>query len=668
MGLADSEDGGVTINVVGPGTAAALATSQGNSTGGLQVGDDLIRINKESVSNVAEYDKVLAQTEPGDEVTLTVRREGKERTFTTTLQHKPLEVLRPEQGSKEGDKQHALSYLLTAAQINSKSIRYGDEEIKKLPSLLNENWEVHSVAGDAATVEFKFTLGTADLKKAKIDGALEIIKRYRLVKASDSVAEDGQNKDALAADAYHLEFEIEVKNLHTERVEFAYALNGPTGLPLEGWWYAHKVHPSKMFAGAGVRDVVCREFGGKHLLVTNPSVTSKAKKSPENPETVVFDGERPQLQYIAVDAQYFVSGLVADVDPQAPADPEIASEYTFASLTVSPVAEIDAERANKTDITFQLKSPVHDIQPNESYKQKFLIFAGPKYPEILEHYGLGESISYGWFPMVAKPLQWILHSFYKGFSAIGLPSYGLAIILLTVLVRGCMYPIGRQQARNAQKMQLLAPEMKRINELYKNDMEKRAAAQRELFQKNNYNPAIGCLPVFLQMPIFIGLYRALSTDILLRDAPLIPGLSWCSNLAGPDQLWYWEPYIPGFFAAETGFLGPYLNVLPLISVALMIVQQKMFTPPPTDEQQEMTMKMMKYMMVFIGFMFFKVPSGLCLYFITSSLWGVAERKLLPKPTTQAAKQEQVEEAKRKEVVEQREARKQSRKKNRKKSK
>jgi YidC/Oxa1 family membrane protein insertase len=137
--------------------------------------------------------------------------------------------------------------------------------------------------------------------------------------------------------------------------------------------------------------------------------------------------------------------------------------------------------------------------------------------------------------------------------------------------------------------------------------------------------------MFLQLPIFLGLYRSISVDIELRQAALIPGLDWCSNLAGPDMLWYWKGIMPNFLVSETGMLGPYLNVLPLITVALFLVHQKLFTPPATDEQTAMQLKMMKYMTLFMGFMFFKVASGLCLYFIASSLWGIAERKLIPKP-------------------------------------
>jgi YidC/Oxa1 family membrane protein insertase len=200
-----------------------------------------------------------------------------------------------------------------------------------------------------------------------------------------------------------------------------------------------------------------------------------------------------------------------------------------------------------------------------------------------------------------------------------------------VLVRGAMFPIGRKAARNAQMMQELAPEIKKIKEKYKNDLEKQGQAQRELWKKHNFNPLGGCWLMFLQLPIFIGLYRCLSVDIELRQAALIPGVQWCSNLAGPDMAWYWKGILPGFLASETGWLGPYLNIFPIITIVLFIVQQKMFTPPATDEQTRMQQNMMQYMMIFMGVLFFKVPAGLCVYFIASSLWGIGERKLLPPP-------------------------------------
>jgi YidC/Oxa1 family membrane protein insertase len=186
-------------------------------------------------------------------------------------------------------------------------------------------------------------------------------------------------------------------------------------------------------------------------------------------------------------------------------------------------------------------------------------------------------------------------------------------------------------------MQLLQPEMKRINEKFKNEPEKKMRAQQQLYREHNFNPLGGCLLAFVQLPIFVGLYRSLSVDVELRQAPLFTeAIRWASNLAAPDMLWDWTGMMPHFITHGTGFfaLGPYLNILPLVTVALFIWQQKMFMPPPADEQAALQQKMMQYMMIFMGILFYKVASGLCVYFIASSLWGIAERKLLPKTAAQ----------------------------------
>jgi YidC/Oxa1 family membrane protein insertase len=231
----------------------------------------------------------------------------------------------------------------------------------------------------------------------------------------------------------------------------------------------------------------------------------------------------------------------------------------------------------------------------------------------------------------------ILHTLY---SFVG--NYGLAIILLTVLVRGLMFPISFKQTQNMARLQARMkavkndPEFNRINERYKNDMQARSQAMQQLHKKHGINPMdqlAGCLPVFLQLPVFIGLYRALAVDVELRQSPLFgPAIRWCSNLAAPDMLWNWSAIMPDFITSGQGFfgLGPYLNILPLVTVSLFLVTQKMAMSPPTNEQEVMQQKMMKYMTLFMGLLFYKVASGLCLYFIVSSLWGIAERKLLRK--------------------------------------
>jgi YidC/Oxa1 family membrane protein insertase len=220
------------------------------------------------------------------------------------------------------------------------------------------------------------------------------------------------------------------------------------------------------------------------------------------------------------------------------------------------------------------------------------------------------------------------------------PNYGVCIILLTVLVRGLMHPISRRQARTSIKMQALMPEIKKLQEKHKDDRQTLAMAQMELWRKHGVNPMGSCWVVLLQMPIFMGLYYALQESIHFRFAEFL----WIKNLAAPDMLIWWTEGIPfisrpqdqsaGLFSFL--YLGPYFNLLPVIAVTFMIVQQKYLMPPPTDEQQAMQHKMMKYMMIFMGLMFYKVAAGLCIYFIVSSVWGLAERKLLPKAKPAAA--------------------------------
>jgi YidC/Oxa1 family membrane protein insertase len=224
----------------------------------------------------------------------------------------------------------------------------------------------------------------------------------------------------------------------------------------------------------------------------------------------------------------------------------------------------------------------------------------------------------------------LLHVFY---GIVG--NYGIAIIMLTVLVRGCMFPVSRGQAKSMAKLQLLRPEMDKIKEKYKGDQQKQAQAMQQLYRKHKVNPLGGCLPALIQLPVFIGLYRGLAVDVELRGSPLFSeNIRWCSNLAAPDMLYDWSGFMPSFVTSGEGMLslGPYLNVLPLVTIVLFLVQQKMFMPEPTNEQAALQQKIMKYMMVFMGILFYKVPSGLCLYFIASSLWGIAERKLIPPPT------------------------------------
>lgn len=309
------------------------------------------------------------------------------------------------------------------------------------------------------------------------------------------------------------------------------------------------------------------------------------------------------------------------------------------------------------DIVVRVNSKVLELSPGESVTHKYLLYHGPNKvrllsqmtdsppSDLMERYAIDLQLAtltdYASPGVVGRISQTIgltrlliaitglMHGLINILHHI-VPIYGLTIVLLTIVVRGLMFPISRRQALLSIRMQELGPEMKKLQEKYKNDPQGRSQAQMELYRKHKVNPFGMCLPLLLQMPIFLGLYYALQESVHLRLASFL----WIQNLAAPDMTVFWTESIPIISDPDSHgsilYLGPFLNILPIVAVSLMVVHQKLFTPPPTDEQQEATQRMMKYMMIFMGIMFYKVAAGLCIYFIASSLWGLAERQLLPK--------------------------------------
>lgn len=594
--------GGAIVRVVGAGTPAALA--------GLQLDDVITAIADRPVASAGELVEVMRETEPHREIAITVLRGGAKQTLTARLIRRPLEVMRPESDSQPVElvrpgNHDPLSFLMTLSQVDDQVLEGERPELAGV-KLYTANWEVADASQSSVTFR-------ASIPKLGLD----VFKTYRLEQVPlDELA----NPDY---PAYHLWVDVQLENVGGQARRVGYQLDGPTGLPIEGWWYANKVSQGSMFSAAGLRDVITHFEGGRTTQITPSELVDPNFKAqwPDVP-----------LNYIAVDAQYFAAALI----PQN----ERPTDTLFSSVKATRVGAVPPDRANLKllNVSFQLRSNTIELAPRQKTDpQRFQVFAGPKRPGLLAHYeapgttaSLSELVYYGWFGFVARPMLAVLHAFYR---VVG--NYGIAIIMLTVLVRGCMFPLSRKQALGAQKMQQLQPEMKRINEKYKNDPQKKTKATQDLFREHNYNPVGGCLLMFVQLPIFVGLYRSLMVDVELRQAPLISeSIRWASNMAAPDMLWDWSGIMPDFISHGTGFfgLGPYLNVLPIITVALFIWQQKMFMPPPADEQAALQQKMMQYMTIFMCIMFYKVASGLCLYFIASSIWGIAERKLLPKTT------------------------------------
>jgi YidC/Oxa1 family membrane protein insertase len=633
LSLSDSPGAtGAIVNAVAPGSPAAAAKLDDPSlAAGLKPGDVITNIGKLTVTGLSDFEGYFNRhVRPSQQVSVTVQRPGiaKPIEFTAMLARRPLAVVRPENHQYKTDAGELiqltydpLSLLLTLESVGSGSVRQGAKEIGGLPSLLGSNWNLDASGEDFA--QFSYTLDDAAMQAVGRKGGLKIVKKYTLAKIPNDAPKAKESK------SYHLTLRVEIHNLGSEQEVVSYRLGGPTGLPLEGWWYSNKLHPV-MFRGAGARDIVHKQSGGGHKLLGNPMIVSESKARIKNSEPAILQllegDDAAGLDYIGVDSQFFASAI----KPQPGPDGQPLKFRRAEALPVQDVMVIPKTSLKTTDVSVQLVSEKARIDANKDpLVHEYEVFFGPKDPDVLQQYGLGAWIELGWrvFAFPSLMLQKVLNLLH-GLTG----NFGIAIILLTVIVRSCMVPLSLRQAKSAALMQQLAPEIQKVKDKYPDDALKQHAEVQALYKQHNFNPFGGCLLVFIQLPVFIGLYRCLSVDIDLRDAPLFPGWEWASNLAGPDKLFYWRDWTWDIISDQAnGYLGPYFNVFPLITVTLFLIQQKLFTPPATDEQTKMQQQMMTMMTVFMGIMFYKVPAGLCLYFITSSLWGICERKLLPKP-------------------------------------
>jgi YidC/Oxa1 family membrane protein insertase len=416
-----------------------------------------------------------------------------------------------------------------------------------------------------------------------------------------------------------LELELRFESPDRERT-FSYNLLGPHGIPIEGEWYT-----------STFREVFFGTYNNGTIKVDAHTAYEIAKEPDKPKESTTLP-----LRFTGIENQYFAS-LMAPY-PAPTSDSERLDHETKAI-----VFQQDPNALQKADVGVRMTSKSFKAGPNQPQIHTYRIFAGPKTEDALNPYGAAalayRKSSYipGAFYVGRYAITPTLSFMYQltrwiaGFFGSDRGNWGVAILLLTLLVKLMMFPLGRKQALMAQRSQELQPYLKQIQEKYKDDKEKQTKETFALYKKHGVNPVSGCIPALIQLPIFVGLWQALNTTVALRHASFL----WINDLAAPDMLFR--------FPVDVMFLGHWFNLLPFVVVGIMLFQTKLFSPPPTTPEAEMQQKMMKYMMVFMAFMFYKVPSGLGIYLITSSLWSIGERLLLPKITHAAAEKKVDEE-------------------------
>ncbi|MFC0206098.1 membrane protein insertase YidC [Novosphingobium soli] len=259
------------------------------------------------------------------------------------------------------------------------------------------------------------------------------------------------------------------------------------------------------------------------------------------------------------------------------------------------------------------------VQPRQRLSVTTKLFAGAKEHTVLDAYeaqgiaNFGLAIDWGWFRWFEKPIFWLLTALFDLVK-----NFGVAIILLTLIVRGMMFPIAQRQFASMAAMRAIQPKMKAIQERYKDDKQKQQQEIMALYKQEKVNPLAGCLPMFLQIPVFFALYKTLILAIEMRHQPFV---LWIKDLSAPDPLHILNlfgllPFEPPAFLA--------IGLLALLLGVTMFLQFKL-NPAQMDPAQQQVFMIMPWFMMFVMAPF---ASGLLVYWITSNILTIAQQKFL----------------------------------------
>ncbi|MCU0668892.1 MAG: membrane protein insertase YidC [Myxococcota bacterium] len=375
------------------------------------------------------------------------------------------------------------------------------------------------------------------------------------------------------------------------RLEVANAGGGASVAPAFGVVLPVRAHP-----GADFRDLtisVLSQGSVERELLAGFGQPGFFSRQPELERR--FQGD---VEWAAGHSHYFLTAVMPDVPRDA-----LATSFAFRP----------GEEAQVT-----VSQPPAAILPGTSLTREYALFFGPKEPDLLGAVGaqLDRSIDLGWswIAPLTRGFIWLLKACYSI-----VPNFGVAIIILTVLVRLVTAPLAAKQMKSMKRMSELQPKLKELQDKHKDDKQAQSQEMMKLYREAGVNPLGGCFPILLQFPVFIGLYYALQSSIDLRQAPF---MLWIDDLSRPETLFT----IPG--------VGWPVRVLPILMSLSMVLQQKMTPTTSMDPTQARTMMIVMPVMFF--FMFYGFPSGLVLYWFVSNLLAIAQqvwlnRQVAPTP-------------------------------------
>ncbi|OGH58303.1 MAG: hypothetical protein A3G34_03340 [Candidatus Lindowbacteria bacterium RIFCSPLOWO2_12_FULL_62_27] len=436
--------------------------------------------------------------------------------------------------------------------------------------LVDETWRAPCVG---------LRLPGTEIQRYRKDGGTERQVRYvyEAVSPQGSPLYRVERTIELSGRPYEARLETRLRNLTAAPVEFGIDSSHALGLllaPLPRKSFRTDLDIHELFLKLG-KDI-------EHWQEQSPGffdrLFGRASPSAER-RSEVLDGV---LRWICVGDRYFTVSLIPD------------SALTRAMLSM-----------DGPTLTAEAQYGVLTAPPGGTLTLRETLYAGPKNPEYLTQYGedLLDIMKFGWFDWLGFWMLRLMNLFHKA-----IPNYGVSILLLTCIVRVVLYPLTYKSYASMAKLKELTPKMKVIQDKYKDNKEKLNKELMRLYKDNKVNPAGGCLPILLQIPVFIAFYNMLQYAIELRGASFL----WVLDLSERD------PYY----------------ILPVLMGASMLIQQKL-TPSPDPNQAKIGMMMT----VIFTFLFLTFPAGLNLYWFVSTVLGIWQQKIIErklKPVSAAA--------------------------------
>jgi YidC/Oxa1 family membrane protein insertase len=368
-------------------------------------------------------------------------------------------------------------------------------------------------------------------------------------------------------------------------------LTGPAGIPVESFTTGVTVVGAAMLEGT----VSVEELSPPKTAAAAAPVFPKPEKQ----------GADKLIAWAGMHSRFF-GGILKPLDPRAAA----VRQAVFEPLRDRT---LEAEMVNL--------APALDFDLPVAASREFLFYVGPMDPKLFkdgEYESFAPIIDYGLFGWIARALVFLL-----GILRSVTGSWGLAIIALTLVVRGALFPLSRRSQLSMQKqgrqMARLKPKVDALKERYGKNKKKMQEEMMKLYREEGVRIfPMGCLILFLQLPIFIGLFQALRYSLGLRHSRFL----WAADLTAPDRLCH--------FVGNLGIIDlTWLNVFP-IAMAVTWYLSSAMAPKPADPQQAQTAKIMRVMTIFFSLMLYNYPAGLALYMVISSTWSIFESRLVRK--------------------------------------